>query len=461
MAEFRIAPGRDGQINAVNPTLLSILKAAAANAPPNVSVVEAFSGKTGRATGTKNHPRGNAVDVHLYDANGTMLPSSPAEAKRMGVPLAPGFRAYEQFAQTAKQAQQQIAPNSPFRWGGYFVQGTPFDLMHFDVTSNTMAGGTWDGGLNPDRSRVLTSFDKIPPVSAGIGKSVPAPTRLAANVPLPNLRPDRGFAPESVVAAYKSGGEPAVRNMVIASSMLPGGTAVQSQKILADNAAKAKAWITANVAGGALNEGAMTAGAAVKSAATDAGSSIANAVKGLGSWFGGNTPPPPVSQYVNLQYRPAPGLSQAPPPPQLRVTGSAGSGSGASLNAGTVPLRSPQAPPFAYPQNLTPARPQVDQMNLSQGQQAAADRLTALAAAYGIVIPKTIPFTQPARTVATLPPRQSVQQAPVRLPSPITSGFIPSGGTGGIVQTSGPGGQAVINNGYATNLQTGARIRLS
>jgi len=40
------------------------------------------------------------------------------------------FRIYEDFARLAREEQLRIAPNSNFRWGGYFRQGET-DLMHF------------------------------------------------------------------------------------------------------------------------------------------------------------------------------------------------------------------------------------------------------------------------------------------------------------------------------------------
>src|SRR5690349_4451317 len=126
MAEFRIAPGRESQVNAVNAPLLTILQAAAANAPANVSVVEAFSGKTGRSTGTTNHPSGRAVDISLYDTAGRKIDNyigSPYTAKSPSDLEA--FRTYEQFAQVARQTQQSMYPSltEAFRWGGYFQGG--------------------------------------------------------------------------------------------------------------------------------------------------------------------------------------------------------------------------------------------------------------------------------------------------------------------------------------------------
>jgi hypothetical protein len=115
--------------------------------------VEAFSGKTGRATGTTNHPSGRAVDVSLYDAAGRKIDNyigNPFGAKNASDLQA--FKTYEQFAQVARQTQQQMYPNlaDAFRWGGYFQGGVnPGDLMHFDISGERIGPQTdrWTNGL--------------------------------------------------------------------------------------------------------------------------------------------------------------------------------------------------------------------------------------------------------------------------------------------------------------------------
>lgn len=130
----------------VDPRLQDILQIAATNFPLRV---EAFSGATGRSSGTRNHPTGRAVDVVIYDEKGNALPNSPADARRKGVDLGPAVRVYEQFAQMAREVQTQKYPelDSKMRWGGYFRQGVSYDLMHIDISGGGMALGSWQAGF--------------------------------------------------------------------------------------------------------------------------------------------------------------------------------------------------------------------------------------------------------------------------------------------------------------------------
>lgn len=162
MAQFVITPGvrsqfYDARGNAlVDTRLLSVLQAAAAQAPGSVSKVEAFSGRAARSTGTFNHPRGWAVDVKLYDQNGQ--PLADYAGNPFGVRSADAKAAYpiyEQFAQTARAIQQDQYPDlaDQFRWGGYFTGGVnPGDLMHFDISGGKSAAtppmpGAWQNGI--------------------------------------------------------------------------------------------------------------------------------------------------------------------------------------------------------------------------------------------------------------------------------------------------------------------------
>ncbi len=150
----------------LDPRLLDTLQRAARAFPLRV---EAFSGVAARGDGTRNHPAGKAIDVQIYDQQGNLLPSSPARAKAMGVPFAPAFRVYEQFAQTARDIQTKLHPDMPFRWGGYFRQGTEFDLMHFDITSNNTAYGNWEEGLTPaGLKRIAAISGGEQPISVGM-----------------------------------------------------------------------------------------------------------------------------------------------------------------------------------------------------------------------------------------------------------------------------------------------------
>jgi hypothetical protein len=148
----------------LDPRILDVLQTAAQTYPMKV---EAFSGIEGRTAGTTNHPTGTAVDVRLYDSSGTPLANSLEDAQRKGQNLADNFRAYEAYAQTARDIQTQKYPelNNVFRWGGYWNSGVePFDLMHFDVNpamKGAMGGGTWEDGLNADSRKMLKGVESV------------------------------------------------------------------------------------------------------------------------------------------------------------------------------------------------------------------------------------------------------------------------------------------------------------
>lgn len=135
MAEFVIRAGREAQINDVDPQLLQILRTAAERAPPTISRVEAFSGLTGRSTGTKSHPGGYAVDVQLYDMQGRPVDNYIGKAAPTAKERA-DYAIGEQFAQTVRVVQMENYPElaDQMRWGGYFMGGpNPQDMMHFDL----------------------------------------------------------------------------------------------------------------------------------------------------------------------------------------------------------------------------------------------------------------------------------------------------------------------------------------
>lgn len=227
MAEFAIAPGREGQVRSINPALLSILQTAAAAAPPTISKVEAFSGKTGRSTGTANHPSGRAVDITLYDQSGKKLDN--CYGNPFGVHSASdkaAFQTYEQFAQVARQTQEQLYPSlaDNFRWGGYFQGGVnPGDTMHFDLSGGLSKGypaqtDRWQNGMPigtlADISQgagALSGFASLDPNAIG-----QRPAMGYADVPLPNLRPAQG----AIAAAFP--------NATQASSLLHPGQAFAS-----------------------------------------------------------------------------------------------------------------------------------------------------------------------------------------------------------------------------------------
>jgi hypothetical protein len=150
-------------ISQTDPRLQKILSVAAQNSPFDVQF------KSGYRPGDKRqHGKHNAIDVQLVD-------------KRTGEAFADyqdprHFRDYEQFAQTARQVQEQLYPElgDAFRWGGYFSGKKNYgalDLMHFDIGGGEglgMRGGSWEGGLN-DQQRALWKGVQ----SQGMGQRAP------------------------------------------------------------------------------------------------------------------------------------------------------------------------------------------------------------------------------------------------------------------------------------------------
>lgn len=133
----------------IDPRLLHILEEAAKDSPYQV---EMFSGY--RPGDPRFHGQHLAADIRLVDReSGQALPDYQDEGS---------FRAYEAFAQRARETQQRLYPDleKTFRWGGYFSGGRgkygALDQMHFDLGGSEglgMAGGSWDEGLTQDQRR--------------------------------------------------------------------------------------------------------------------------------------------------------------------------------------------------------------------------------------------------------------------------------------------------------------------
>lgn len=140
--------GRGSNFNGrVDPRLMDIVETAASRFPLQV---EAVSGRAARASGTQNHPHGWAIDVRIYGPDGKPLPNYQN---------ASSFRTYEQFAQVARQVQQEKYPelNRDFRWGGYFGGRFGWDQMHLDINPNykgAAARGSWEEGLTERGSKM-------------------------------------------------------------------------------------------------------------------------------------------------------------------------------------------------------------------------------------------------------------------------------------------------------------------
>jgi hypothetical protein len=130
--------------------------------------VEAFSGKNARSSKTTNHPSGRAADIRIID---------PATGQPLGGDASPDmspklFRQYEAFANDVHKEFVAANParEKDFRWGGYFVQGTPMDLMHFDVSGGNMAAGNFKKGLSPQYAK-LWGVPGASPVQTGAASS--------------------------------------------------------------------------------------------------------------------------------------------------------------------------------------------------------------------------------------------------------------------------------------------------
>jgi hypothetical protein len=129
----------------VNAQLRDIVKEAANRFPGYEAHV--YSGY--RPGDKRNHGKGRALDVALVDKKTGKVLDNYQNAQ--------AFRTYEKFAQTVRDVQQEKYPelDKSLRWGGYF-SGDPsvygaVDLMHFDISTTPMAGGSWDDGLTKDQ----------------------------------------------------------------------------------------------------------------------------------------------------------------------------------------------------------------------------------------------------------------------------------------------------------------------
>lgn len=183
-----------GNYRDADPRLVAIAQAAAARSPYNVVL---FSGARENNTRSQHHG-GNAIDIVLVD------PQSGREIPNLGAG-GEAFAAYESFARTMREAQQQIAPDlsGNFRWGGYFgptgLNSTGLDLMHFDLgPTQNMALGTWEGGLN-ERGRTFVA-------QAGAGQTYSATQGPGSQ------------RPSSTMAYAPSGGTPAGQNAITAAT---------------------------------------------------------------------------------------------------------------------------------------------------------------------------------------------------------------------------------------------------
>lgn len=150
----------------VDSKLMDILSTAAQNF--GGYKVTATSGL--RIGDSRFHGKGMAADVQLTDlATGKAL-SNYQNAST--------FRAYEQFAQVAKNVQMAKYPelDSKFRWGGYFSgpkgKYGALDTMHFDTAGAGMKGGSWAGGLTAAQRGLWPGAESVGMASKSVASSL-------------------------------------------------------------------------------------------------------------------------------------------------------------------------------------------------------------------------------------------------------------------------------------------------
>jgi hypothetical protein len=98
------------------------------------------------------------------------------------------FRAYEQFAQVARQVQMEKYPElaNQFRWGGYFSGGRgkygAMDQMHFDLGGGRvgMGGGSWENGLTASQRSLFPGVESFG-MGAATSKATQALDKLATS----------------------------------------------------------------------------------------------------------------------------------------------------------------------------------------------------------------------------------------------------------------------------------------
>jgi hypothetical protein len=132
----------------VDPALLQLIQGLKYGGPYQSRITSGF-----RQGDPRQHGRGNALDVELYDPKtGTAL-NNYQDAST--------FQAYQDYANAVYQQALQSDPAlaQKLRWGGYFSGDKgkygALDLMHFDTAGQIgMGGGTWQGGLTPEQAKI-------------------------------------------------------------------------------------------------------------------------------------------------------------------------------------------------------------------------------------------------------------------------------------------------------------------
>jgi hypothetical protein len=134
----------------VNPQLVSMIQEASKSLPPGY-YAQIESGRRSNNPRSR-HFTGNAADVRIYGPDGKKVGGETGWYQNPKT-----FRLYEQFAQEVKKVQNEMQPNNPVTWGGYFsMRGKHYaDSMHFSVGGEQMGGGGWQTGATGDLRRWL------------------------------------------------------------------------------------------------------------------------------------------------------------------------------------------------------------------------------------------------------------------------------------------------------------------
>jgi hypothetical protein len=132
----------------VDPALLSLIQGVKYGGPYQSRITSGY-----RQGDPRQHGKGNALDVELYDPKTGAALNNYQDAST--------FQAYQDYANAVYQQALQSDPAlaQKLRWGGYFSGGKgkygALDLMHFDTAGDIgMAGGSWQGGLTPEQASI-------------------------------------------------------------------------------------------------------------------------------------------------------------------------------------------------------------------------------------------------------------------------------------------------------------------
>lgn len=230
---------KTANVGGVDPRLVDIIRKAAGKYGLSVAVTPSGGAVRGERSSTSRHinpldkalSTGSAIDIQLVDRHGNVLDNYQTPAT---------FRAYERFAQTARNIQMREYPEleKNFRWGGYFggTLGKTYgamDLMHFDLhPTGAMGAGSWQNGLNADAAQAWGVADSVgmrdTSTLAGIGVDVLNDYGTAIPFPLTpgEVRPRPNPLGEEVrarVAELGFEGNDAVKNFQSANNLEANG----------------------------------------------------------------------------------------------------------------------------------------------------------------------------------------------------------------------------------------------